>query len=77
MLRGDPIENVIVYFDGTTYRLFDGFHRIEASRAIGRTQIEADVRQGDAEEMKAEWNRGLEAIKEATRKWVAEQRVKL
>jgi hypothetical protein len=32
MLRADPIEPVIVYYDGDTFRLFDGFHRVAALR---------------------------------------------
>lgn len=38
---------VIVYFDGRDYWLADGFHRIAAWEKIGRTEIPADVRQGD------------------------------
>jgi hypothetical protein len=67
MLRGDPIEQVIVYYDGATYRLFDGFHRVVAAKSIGRATIEAETRLGGVAEMYAEWNRGLTAIKEAMR----------
>lgn len=38
---------ITVYFDGRDYWLADGFHRLEAWRRIGRTDIPADVRQGD------------------------------
>ena len=38
---------VVVYFDGKDYWLADGFHRLAAWRQIGRTEIPADVRQGD------------------------------
>lgn len=38
---------VVVYFDGREYWLADGFHRLAAWRQIGRTDIPADVRQGD------------------------------
>lgn len=37
----------VVYFDGKEYWLADGFHRIEAWRRVGRTDIPTDVRQGD------------------------------
>ncbi|MBB4858283.1 hypothetical protein HNO88_001602 [Novosphingobium chloroacetimidivorans] len=37
---------MIVYFDGTSYWLADGFHRTEAHRLIGASTILADVRQG-------------------------------
>lgn len=38
---------IVVYFDGTDYWLADGFHRLAAWSRIGRTDIPADVRQGD------------------------------
>lgn len=38
---------VIVYFDGKDYWLADGFHRVAAWARIGRTEIPADVKQGD------------------------------
>lgn len=38
---------VVVYFDGRDHWLADGFHRLEAWRRIGRTEVPADVRQGD------------------------------
>lgn len=37
----------IVYHDGRGYWLADGFHRVAAWQKIGRTEIPADVRQGD------------------------------
>lgn len=38
---------ITLYFDGADYWLADGFHRLAAWRQIGRTDIPADVRQGD------------------------------
>ena len=38
---------VIVYFDGREYWLADGFHRLAAWARIGRTDIPAEIRQGD------------------------------
>lgn len=38
---------ITVYFDGKEYWLADGFHRLAAWRLIGRTDIPADIRQGD------------------------------
>jgi len=38
---------VIVYFDGREYWLADGFHRLAAWAKIGRTDIPAEIRQGD------------------------------
>lgn len=38
---------ITLYFDGKDYWLADGFHRLAAWHQIGRTDIPADVRQGD------------------------------
>jgi hypothetical protein len=46
----DPVTvfpPVTVYFDGRDYWLADGFHRVEAWRRIGRTDIPAEIKQGD------------------------------
>ncbi len=36
----------VVVFDGTTYWLDDGFHRLEAAKQAGLTEILCDVREG-------------------------------
>ena len=38
---------VIIYNDGKSYWLADGFHRLDAFKQAGRTEIPADIRQGD------------------------------
>ena len=38
---------IIVYFDGADYWLADGFHRLEAWKRIGRSEVPAEIRQGD------------------------------
>lgn len=38
---------ITVYFDGRDYWLADGFHRLAAWERIGRTDIPAEIRQGD------------------------------
>ena len=38
---------IIVYFDGSEYWLADGFHRLEAWRQLGRSEVPAEIRQGD------------------------------
>jgi hypothetical protein len=43
---GDKFPPVIVFDDGTTNRLSDGFHTFEATRQAGKDKILADVRQG-------------------------------
>jgi hypothetical protein len=66
--RREKVEPVIVYFDGVDYYLFDGFHRVEAAKRIGRTTILAEVRSGTLADMEAEWRRGLEEIKKDLRR---------
>ncbi len=46
MLAGDVFPPVAVFHDGADHWVWDGFHRLGAADAIGRTEIEADVRQG-------------------------------
>jgi hypothetical protein len=46
MMRGDVFPPIIVFYDGTSYILADGFHRVQAASAAGLTELEADVRQG-------------------------------
>jgi len=47
MENGAHFPPIIVFYDGTTYWLADGFHRLEARRQGGMTNIAADIRQGD------------------------------
>lgn len=53
MEAGAIFPPVIVFYDGTDYWLADGFHRVLASKKIGRSEIEADVRQGTLQD--AQW----------------------
>lgn len=46
MLTGDKFPPVIVYHDGTTYWLADGFHRVLAANRNKYATIAADVRTG-------------------------------
>lgn len=49
ILRADAdagFPPVVVIFDGIDYWLGDGFHRLDAHRQIGRTEIECEVREG-------------------------------
>jgi hypothetical protein len=43
---GTDLGSVVVFHDGTTHWLADGFHRLEAHRQIGALEVSADVRQG-------------------------------
>ena len=46
MQSGTIFPPVIVYYDGESYHLGDGFHRVAAAKRAGRDEIEAEIRQG-------------------------------
>lgn len=46
MLRGDEFPPVVVFFDGKSNWLADGFHRVGAAKKAGRREIRAEVREG-------------------------------
>lgn len=46
LLCGDAFPPITVFYDGADYWLADGFHRLEAHRQHGTTEIEPDIRQG-------------------------------
>lgn len=46
MREGAIFPPVVVFFDGTTYWLGDGFHRVEAARRAGVVALGADIRRG-------------------------------
>lgn len=43
---GAEFPPIVVFFDGATYWLGDGFHRVHAFRTAGRVSINAEVRDG-------------------------------
>lgn len=43
---GATFPAIVVFYDGTDYWLGDGFHRFDAHQGAGRTEIEAEVKQG-------------------------------
>jgi len=43
MKAGAVFPPVVVFYDGTSYWLVDGFHRVEAAKRIGATKIAADL----------------------------------
>lgn len=45
---GSQFPPVIVFYDGSAHWVGDGFHRIEAAKLAGSTEIEAEVREGNA-----------------------------
>src|SRR5690349_9407734 len=46
LARGVTLPPVIVFYDGETYWLADGFHRVQAHLKVDLPNIDADVRQG-------------------------------
>lgn len=44
--------SITVFFDGKTYWLGDGFHRVAAAKKAGLDEVEVDVRQGGEREAK-------------------------
>jgi uncharacterized ParB-like nuclease family protein len=54
---GESFEPVVVRWDGESYFLQDGFHRVEASRRTGAEEIEAEVLAGTLEEMEQEFQK--------------------
>jgi hypothetical protein len=50
MSDGVDLGPIAVTYDGTCYWLVDGFHRVQASRLLGRTLIAAQVTQGTQED---------------------------
>ena len=52
MRDGDVFPPVIVYFDGSTNWLADGFHRYFATKQHGALEIEAEVRKGTLDDAK-------------------------
>lgn len=46
MQAGTVFPAVVVFYDGATYWLADGFHRVAAATQAGLTEISAEVRQG-------------------------------
>jgi len=65
-LRGEVLPPVVVRYDGATYQLQDGFHRIAAMVSIGRKETEAEVIPGTLADMQAEFER---MIREHRGKW--------
>ncbi len=46
MAAGAIFPPVVVYHDGSSYWLADGFHRVAAARKIERETFDAEVREG-------------------------------
>jgi ParB-like chromosome segregation protein Spo0J len=64
--RGDVFPPVVVRYDGESYWLQDGFHRIAAMVCIGREDIEAEVIPGTLADIQSDFDR---MIREMRGKW--------
>ena len=61
--QGSEAPQVIAYFDGEEYWLYDGFHRVAAARALGIREVAAEIHLGTYADMQAEWQEYLRALK--------------
>lgn len=50
MIEGDAFPPVDIFFDGETYRLANGYHRVGAAEIAGLTEIECVVHEGNLRE---------------------------
>ena len=66
---GEELAPLSVRFDGHTYFLADGFHRVAAAKRCGVTTLEADVTPGTLEEMEAEFSDHLKRLRARLAKW--------
>jgi uncharacterized ParB-like nuclease family protein len=60
---GHPMEPILVRFDGESYFVYDGFHRVEAARRSGIVEIDAEVSPGTLQEMEEEYRKYLDALR--------------
>lgn len=75
MTEGEMLPPVVVFHDGASYYLADGFHRFHANRRIGARTIAAEVRTGTLADAKlfaygANQRHGLRRTNEDKRKAV-------
>jgi hypothetical protein len=50
MEAGDKFPNIVTYYDGTSYFLADGFHRLFAAERLRWQKIRAEIHQGNADD---------------------------
>lgn len=66
--RREILAPVVVRFNGESYFLQDGFHRIEALRRENCQEVEAEVISGTLSDMEAEFRLALERLKQDWRR---------
>jgi hypothetical protein len=65
---GETLEPITVRFDGESYFVQDGFHRVEAARGCGLSGVDADISPGTLQDMEAEFCEMLKILKADLRK---------
>ena len=65
--RGETLPPIRVRFDGSSYFLEDGFHRVEAARRCGRKTLKAEILPGTLTEMEAEFRDYLNRLRDHLR----------
>jgi uncharacterized ParB-like nuclease family protein len=60
---GHPLEPILVRFDGESYFVYDGFHRVEAARRSGILEIDAEISPGTLQEMEEEYRKYLDTLR--------------
>lgn len=57
--HGRELDPIYVRFDGAHYRCQDGFHRLEATKRLGRKKIKVEVSSGTLADMEVESFEGI------------------
>jgi hypothetical protein len=65
---GEALTSIMVRFDGKSYFVEDGFHRVEAARRCGCRKLNAVIAPGTLDELKRKWREGMEEVKANLRK---------
>ena len=58
----------MVRFDGVSYFLQDGYHRVQAALRCGMAGLDAEILPGTLQDMEAEFRQALDALKSELRK---------
>ncbi len=60
---GQPFGPIVVRFDGESYFVQDGFHRVEAARRFGLAELDAEISPGTLQMMEGEFREMLSVLK--------------
>lgn len=61
--NGQTLEPITVRFDGDSYFVQDGFHRVEAAHRYGLSEIDVDVLPGTLRDMEAEFREMIKNLR--------------